>query len=369
MRRALVTGAGGFIGHYMVKFLRDRDYWVRGVDVKDPEYEPTSANEFLKLDLRYLPEVEAAFRGPDFDEVYCFAAWMGGISFITSHFADLTRNNVFINTLCLEVARTVGVGKLFYASSACAYSLLKQDDPNVAPLKEEDAWPAQPERGYGFEKLFTEQMAEFFHQDYGLNVRVARFHNVMGPLGAFEGGREKAPAAISRKIASAKDGDEIEVWGDGKQTRSFIYIDDCVEGVYRLVQLPNDYTYQARRVRPYGNCTDVCEGCQSEEDCLTDGPVWHPYNPINIGSDRMVSVDELVDLIAWVAGKQIGKKHDLTKPQGVRGRNSDNTLMRAVLDWEPKVSLEEGLEKTYAWIYERLKATGKLGGAGGASPR
>ncbi|GIX47760.1 MAG: hypothetical protein KatS3mg131_1971 [Candidatus Tectimicrobiota bacterium] len=254
---------------------------------------------------------------------YHLAADMGGIGYITAVHADVARNNVLMNANMLEASHINGVGRFFFSSSACVYPLYKQKEPDVTPLKEEDAWPAEPEEGYGLEKLFMEKLCQYYYEDHGLETRVARFHNVYGPLGTYEGGREKAPAALCRKIALAKDGDEIEIWGDGKQTRSFLYIDDCLEGIYRLMQ--SDYR-----------------------------------EPLNLGSDLMVTIDELVDLIAGIAGKRVRKRYDLTKPQGVRGRNSDNTKMRQVLGWEPQIPLEKGLEITYRWIEEQLRKAGRL---------
>lgn len=321
-RKALVTGAGGFIGHHLVKYLKSKGYWVRGVDIKRPEFEESAADEFELLDLRKFENCLIATRG-GLDEVYHLAADMGGIGYITSVHADIARNDVLINTNMLEASRINGVGRFFFSSSACIYPQYKQKSPEVAPLKEEDAWPAEPEEGYGLEKLFMEKLCQYYREDYGLETRVARFHNVYGPLGTYEGGKEKAPAALCRKIALAKDGDEIEIWGDGNQTRSFIYIDDCLEGIFRLMQ--SDYP-----------------------------------EPLNLGSDRLVTINELVDIIAQIAGKRIRKRHDLTKPQGVRGRNSDNTKMREVLGWEPEVPLENGLEITYHWIKNELKKAGRI---------
>jgi nucleoside-diphosphate-sugar epimerase len=319
--RVLVTGASGFIGHHLVKFLVSKGYWVRGVDIKKPEFEPTAAHEFLLLDLRKWENCLQATR--EIDEVYHLAADMGGIGYITAYRAEVAKNNVLIDVHVLEAARQNGVKRFLYASSACVYPMYKQREPDVTPLKESDAWPAEPEPGYGLEKLFMEELCRYYYQDFGFETRIVRFHNVYGPLGTFEGGREKAPAAICRKVALAPDGGEIEVWGDGKQTRSFMYIDDCVEGIYRIMR--SDY-----------------------------------HEPLNLGTDRLVTIDELVDLVARIAGKRIRKRYNLTAPQGVRGRNSDNTRLRQVLGWEPQVSLEEGLERTYRWIEGELRKRGRI---------
>lgn len=319
--RVVVTGAGGFIGHHLTTYLKRKGYWVRGVDVKLPEYEPSPADEFLLLDLRSEGNCLAATR--DTAECYNLAANMGGIGFITAHKAPVMHDNVLINVHMLEAARVNGVGKFLYTSSACVYPAYRQRVPDVTPLKEEDAYPADAEDGYGWEKLFSERQCRHYYEEYGMQTYSVRFHNIYGPLGTFDGGREKSPAAICRKIALADDPGEIEVWGDGKQTRSYCYIDDCVEGLGRLMR--SDH-----------------------------------HEPINLGSDRMVTIEELVDIVARVAGKQIRKRYDVSKPQGVRGRNSDNTRLRQVLQWEPQASLEEGLARTYAWIREQLMLSGRL---------
>jgi len=311
-----VTGAGGFIGHHLVTFLKSRDYWVRGVDIKSPEFSKTDADEFELLDLRRWDNCLQATRGVD--EVYALAADMGGMGFISSHHSQILHNNVLINVHTLEAARINGVKRYFYSSSACVYPEYKQMETDIVPLKEDDVYPAQPQDAYGWEKLIVERLCMHYQEDYGIETRVARFHNIFGPLGTWEGGREKAPAALCRKIAVAKltDNPEIEIWGDGEQTRSFCYIDDLLEGVYRLMR--SDH-----------------------------------HEPLNIGQDRMVTINELADIIAEVAGVEIIKKH-VEGPQGVRGRNSDNTRLRQVLEWEPQISLEEGLARTYTWVEDQV---------------
>src|SRR5215207_4434015 len=282
MRTALVAGAGGFIGHHMVKFLKADGYRVRGVDVKRPEYEPSDADEFEELDLRDPESCLKATQGVE--EVDQLAADMGGIGYITEFHADVARNNVLINANMLESARRNGVERYFFSSSACVYPMYRQHEADVTPLREEDAYPAEPEEGYGWEKLYAEKLCQYYAEEGKLDTRVARFHNVYGPVGTFEGGREKAPAAICRKVALADDGGEIEVWGDGQQTRSFMYVDDCVEGIYRITQSNHS-------------------------------------QPLNLGTDKLVTIDELVGLVSGIAGKTLTIQHDPSKPQGVRGRN------------------------------------------------
>jgi len=328
-RRALVTGAGGFIGHHLVTFLKGRGYWVRGVDLKHPEYAPSDADEFRIADLRLANECLEAARGVD--EVYALAADMGGMGFISAHHAEILHNNILISTHTLEAARRNGVKRYLYTSSACIYPEYKQTDANVTPLKEEDAYPAQPQDAYGWEKLVTERLCLHYREEYGIETRIVRFHNIFGPLGTWDGGREKAPAAMCRKVAMAKlSGDPlIDIWGDGEQTRSFCYIDDCIAGIYRLMQ------------------SDHAE-------------------PLNLGQDRLVTINQLADMVAAVAGVRIAKRH-VPGPQGVRGRNSDNTRLREVLGWEPEVSLEDGLARTYEWVEQQVRARHAVDGVRGLS--
>jgi nucleoside-diphosphate-sugar epimerase len=315
--RVLVTGAGGFIGHHLVTYLKDRGYWVRGVDLKIPEYTPVDADEFELLDLRRAEACEEALRG-GIDQVYALAADMGGMGFISSHHAEILHNNALINIHTLEAARRAGVQRYLYSSSACVYPDYLQMYANVTPLREDDAYPAAPQDAYGWEKLITEKLCEYYASDYGMETRIVRFHNIYGPNGTFDGGREKAPAALCRKVALANDGEEVQIWGDGEQTRSFCFVDDCVEGIFRLMQ--SDYRL-----------------------------------PLNLGTDRMVTINELAEIIIGISGKLGLKLRHVDGPQGVRGRNSDNSRLRAVLGWEPKIDLEEGLAPTYRWIEAQVK--------------
>jgi GDP-D-mannose 3',5'-epimerase len=319
-RRVLVTGAGGFIGHHLVTYLKERGYWVRGVDLKYPEFTESDADEFMLLDLRRWPDCLRATA--DCDEVYALAADMGGMGFISSHHAEILHNNLLISTHTLDAARKNGVKRYLYTSSACVYPEYRQTTTDVTPLREEDAYPAEPQDAYGWEKLITERLCMHYREQYGIETRTVRFHNIFGPLGTWEGGREKAPAAMCRKVAIAKlSGDpEIEIWGDGEQTRSFCYIDDCVEGIHRLMR--SDYA-----------------------------------EPLNLGQDRLISINELAEMVARTAGTSIVTEH-VPGPQGVRGRNSDNTRLREVLGWEPQISLEEGIARTYTWIEEQVRTKG-----------
>ncbi len=316
--KVLVTGAGGFIGHHLVTFLKERGHWVRGVDLKYPEFCSSDADEFELLDLRKWDSCLLATRG--IDEAYALAADMGGMGFISCNHARILHNNSLINLHTLEAARLNGVRKYLYTSSACVYPEYRQLKTDVAPLKESEAYPAEPQDAYGWEKLMTEQLCTHYRRDYGIETRIVRFHNIFGPFGTWDGGREKAPAALCRKVAMAKlsGTHEIEIWGDGEQTRSFCYIDDCVVGIYKLMH----------------------SGFSE---------------PLNLGQDRMVSINQLADIVANIAGVEIRKRH-VRGPQGVRGRNSDNTQLNRVLGWAPQISLEEGLTQTYRWIESQVLA-------------
>jgi nucleoside-diphosphate-sugar epimerase len=316
---AVVTGAGGFIGGHLVAELRRRGFErVRAVDIKptDRWYQAHEGVESLAVDLRLLEACAAAADGAAY--VFNLASDMGGMGFIETHKAECMLS-VLINTHMLAASRDAGVERYLFGSSACVYAAEKQTDSEVTALKETDAYPAMPEDGYGWEKLFGERMCRHFTEDYGLSVRVPRFHNVYGPHGTYAGGREKAPAAICRKVIEAQlDGtNEIEIWGDGEQTRSFTYIDDTIDGILRLME------------------SDVAE-------------------PINIGSSELVTINQLVDIVEGIAGIKLERRYNLAAPQGVRGRNSDNTLIRERLGWEPSTPLERGLAETYRWIYGQL---------------
>jgi GDP-D-mannose 3', 5'-epimerase len=322
MDAALVTGAGGFIGGHLVRRLRDEGVpRIRAVDVKpvDEWYQVFPEVESVRANLEQIDECHRAVDGVD--TVFNLAADMGGMGFIENNKA-LCMLSVLVSTHMLVAAREAGVERFFYSSSACVYAAGKQSTPEVEPLREDDAYPALPEDGYGWEKLFSERMARHFSEDFGIETRVARYHNVYGPNGTWSGGREKAPAAICRKVATAKLTGEnrIEIWGDGEQTRSFTYIDDCLEGTLRLT------------------ASDVSE-------------------PLNVGSDQLVTVNELVDTVERIAGVTLKRKYVLDAPQGVRGRNSDNTRIRELLGWAPSISLEEGLAATYAWVHDQVAAT------------
>jgi nucleoside-diphosphate-sugar epimerase len=318
MKYALVCGAGGFIGSHMVKRLRRSDYWVRGVDLKYPEFSDTRANEFIIGDLRD-PAFCREITDRQFDEVYQFAADMGGAGFVFTGDNDsvIMHNSAMINLNMLEACRHAEVQKILYSSSACIYPERNQMDPDNPMCSEDSAYPAEPDSEYGWEKLFSERLYLSYAKNYAMNIRIARYHNIFGEDGTWAGGREKAPAALCRKVAQAKDGGTIEIWGDGRQTRSFLYITECLEGTYRLM------------------CSD-----------FTD--------PVNIGSEEMVTINDLATLIMRIAEKDLSIKH-VSGPLGVRGRNSDNRLINRALGWAPSMPLEEGLKKTYFWVEQQVK--------------
>jgi GDP-D-mannose 3',5'-epimerase len=323
MKKALVCGAGGFIGSHLVKRLRKEGYWVRGVDLKYPEFAETQANDFALGDLRDVAVCRSAV-DQAFDEVYQLAADMGGAGFVFvgNNDAAIMHNSALINLNMVEACRRSGVKRIFYSSSACIYPEYNQMDPSNPKTSEDSAYPALPDSDYGWEKLFSERLYLAFHRNHGLEVRIARYHNIFGPEGTWTGGREKAPAALCRKIAAANDRDEIEIWGDGQQTRSFLYVDECLEGTTRLMR---------------SNWT----------------------GPVNIGSEEMVTVDSLANMIMSISGKKITLKH-IPGPLGVRGRNSDNRLIESKLNWKPSRPLIDGLRKTYSWIEERVHEAAQI---------
>ena len=313
MKRALVCGAGGFIGHHLVKRLKSEGFWVRGADLKRPRFSDSAADDFIVGDLRSQSLVDDVVDTP-FDEVYQLAADMGGAGYIFTgeHDADVMHNSATINLNMADACRRRGVGRIFYSSSACIYPAHNQVDPDNPNCAEDSAYPAAPDSEYGWEKLFSERLYLSYARNYGMQVRIARYHNIFGPEGSWNDGKEKAPAAMCRKVAQAADDGEIEIWGGGDQTRSFLYVDECLEGTLRLTR--SDFT-----------------------------------GPVNIGSDEMISIDGLVDMIASIAGKRIYKRH-IAGPTGVRGRNSDNRLIEQELGWRPSRPLKDGIARTYAWI-------------------
>lgn len=318
MKKALVCGAGGFIGSHMVKRLKKEGWWVRGVDLKNPEFAATEADDFVIGDLREQ-SVCRELVNESLDVIYQFAADMGGAGFVFTgeNDADILHNSAMINLNIVERAQKHRVKKIFYSSSACIYPEHNQLDPENPNCREDSAYPADPDSEYGWEKLFSERLYLAFHRNHGLDVRIARYHNIFGPEGSWNNGREKAPAAVCRKVAETPEGGEIEIWGDGRQTRSFLYVDECIEATRRLMD--SDF-----------------------------------IGPVNIGSEEMVSIDELVRLVMDIAGKKLGIKH-ISGPIGVRGRNSDNTLYFQKIGWKPSEKLNQGLEKTYRWIEQQVQ--------------
>jgi len=318
MKKALVCGAGGFIGSHLVKRLNKEGFWVRGVDLKNPEFSKSAADEFVIGDLREQSLVREVIDQP-FDEVYQLAADMGGAGYIFTgeHDADVMHNSATINLNVIQQARIKDVKRIFYSSSACMYPEHNQMDPDNPNCSEESAYPANPDSEYGWEKLFSERIFFAYNRNYSVNVRVARYHNIFGPEGTWIGGREKSPAAICRKVAEAEDGDEIEIWGDGKQTRSFLFIDECVEATLRLTR--SNFT-----------------------------------GPVNIGSEEMVQINKLAEMVILISGKKLSIKH-VKGPLGVRGRNSDNRLIQKKLGWAPSRPLEQGMRVTYQWIEQQVE--------------
>lgn len=320
-KTALVCGAGGFIGAHLVRRLKREGYWVRGADWKEPQFSKTEADDFMTGDLSDQVFAKKVFDRP-FDEVYQLAADMGGAGYVFTgdHDADIMRVSAAVNINVLNYGRASGMKKIFYSSSACIYPAYNQEDPDNPKCSEDSAYPAAPDSEYGWEKLFSERLYLSFARNYGTQVRIARFHNIFGPEGTWNSGREKAPAAMCRKVAETPDGGTMEMWGDGKQTRSFLYIDECLEGVRRL--MASSFT-----------------------------------GPVNIGSDEMVTINQLAEMAMKIAGKKLKIKH-ISGPLGVRGRNSDNRLIKEKLGWAPSEKLEDGMRKTYAWIYEQAKRAG-----------
>lgn len=318
MKTILVCGAGGFIGTHLVNSLKEQGHYVVGVDLKKPEYSETTADSFYIMDLRSQSNVETIFNYHKFDEVYQLAADMGGAGYIFTgeHDADIMHNSATINLNILDCMRKHNVGKVFYSSSACMYPEHNQTDPDNPLLSEDSAYPANPDSEYGWEKLFSERLYMSYARNYGIQVRIARFHNIFGPLGSYDNGKEKAPAALCRKVALADDNGEIEIWGPGNQTRSFLYIDECIEGIHRIM----------------------------ESDCEV---------PLNLGSTRMISINDLAKLIASLTNKRV-KIKNVDGPVGVMGRNSDNTLIKETIGWAPGEDLEFGLTQTYQWINSQL---------------